>query len=217
MKKEFLPPLGTNIPLALWLCTFLTSASAQTNFTLLKSFSGVPDGAVPACTLVDGKDGAFYGTTAGGGTSNSGTVFRLNKDGIGPVTLKSFTGFDGATPFAGLVLSTNGELFGTTYAGGVSNFGTVFRLGKDGNGFAVLHSFTGGSDSKTPAGSLIEGSDGALYGSTVYGDSLTRGTIFKINKDGSGYLVLHTFTGNPDGQQQIAAAILVYFEDRAPS
>ncbi len=189
------------LSLALWLLAMLVpSAAAQTNFALLKGFTGA-DGGVPICTLANGQDGALYGTTAGGGISNMGTVFRINKDGLGFRLLKSFVGVDGASPATGLVMSTNGSLFGTTYAGGISNFGTVFTLSKDGGGFAVLHSFTGSSDSRTPEGALIEGSDGALYGTTVFGDSATRGTIFKLNKDGSNYCVLHGFTGSPDGQQ----------------
>src|SRR5258708_5477467 len=109
---------GRKILLMSLLTTVISSAAGQTNFTVLKSFSGVPDGEVPACTLVDGKDGALYGTTAGGGISNAGTIFRLNKDGSGFAILKTFVGSDGAGPYAGLALSSNGSLFGTTYAGG---------------------------------------------------------------------------------------------------
>ena len=201
MKRELLLFVGMSIPFGLLLGTFVNCASAQTNFTMLKSFSGAPDGVTPACTLVDGKDGAFYGTTGAGGTSNFGTVFRLSQDGSGLVITKNFIGTDGAVPFTGLVLGTDGNLFGTTYGGGTSNFGTVFGLAKDGSGFAVLHSFLGGTDGKNPAGALIEGSDGALYGATAFGNASTRGTVFKLNKDGTGYSVLHTFTGNPDGQK----------------
>src|SRR2546422_2394825 len=111
-----------------------------------------------------------------------GTVFMLQRDGSRYATLKSFVGTDGTTPYTGLAMSTNGTLFGTTYSGGLSNFGTVFKINKDGGGFQVLHHFTGGSDSKTPSAALIEGIDGAVYGMTVFGDSATRGTIFKINK-----------------------------------
>jgi uncharacterized repeat protein (TIGR03803 family) len=204
MNASFLNRL---VVLSIWSMTaFLSSATAQTNFTILKSFIGIPDGAVPFCTLVTDTNGVLYGTTIGGGLaqsgiSNQGTLFAMNQDGSGYVTLKSFDGTNGGTPYAGLILSTSGSLYGTTYGGGVSNFGTVFKINRDGSDFAVLHSFTGGTDSKNPEAGLIEGSDGALYGTTDFGDSSTRGTIFKINKDGSGYAILHSFTGNPDGQQ----------------
>lgn len=180
----------------------LNSSSGQTNFTILKSFKAVPDGNIPFCTLVVDTNGVLYGTTVGGGISNQGSIFALNQDGSGYVTLKSFAGTtNGVGPHAGLLLSTNGSLYGTTYGGGISNFGTVFGVNRDGSGFAVLHSFTGSSDGKNLEAGLIEGSDGALYGLTYFSESATRGTIFKVNKDGGGYSILHVFTGNPDGQQ----------------
>jgi len=74
------------------------SAVAQTNFTILKSFDPLPDGAVPFCHLIEGTDGAMYGTTVAGGISNSGAVFMLRKDGSGYAVLKSFTGADGSGP-----------------------------------------------------------------------------------------------------------------------
>ena len=195
------------IVLSAWsMTTFFSSATAQTNFTILKSFMSAPDGAVPYGGLAADTNGMLYGTTVAGGLSqsgisNQGTIFAMNQDGSGYVTLKSFDGTNGGFPYAGLLLSTNGSFYGTTYGGGTSNFGTVFAINRDGSGFAVLHSFTGSTDGKNPEAGLIEGNDGALYGTTSFADSSTRGTIFKLNKNGSGYSVLHTFTGNPDGQQ----------------
>jgi uncharacterized repeat protein (TIGR03803 family) len=176
-------------------------AAAQTNFTVLKLFAGGLDGALPACALVDGKDGALYGTTLEGGISNAGTAFRINRDGSGFTTLKRFNGIDGANPNAGVVLGSDGALFGTTYGGGLSNSGTIFKLNRDGSGFTVLHHFLGGDDSANPQRGLLEASDGALYGVTPFGDSAVRGTIFRINKDGSGYSRVFIFTGLDTGQQ----------------
>ena len=200
------------IPIRAWLMLLMLAvmrpATAQTNFTILKSFTSVPDGNVPYCTLVADTNGLLYGTTSGGGISNQGTIFVIHtnafgyKNTFGYMTLASFVGTtNGVAPFAGLVLSTNGGLYGITFSGGISNYGTVFTIGRDGSGFAVLHSFTGGTDGENPRAGLIEASDGALYGTTYFANSANRGTIFKLNKDGSGYSVLHTFTGNPDGQQ----------------
>ena len=193
-----------------YLAVFLVwplAAIAQTNFTILKSFTGAPDGAVPYCSLVCDTNGMFYGTTLVGGISNQGTVFMLSHNGVGYTgagydILKNFFGTNGIEPFAGLVLGSDGNLYGTTYSGGTSNLGTVFKINRDDSGFAVLHSFIGGSDGENPEAGLIEGSDGALYGTTYFANSSNRGTVFKINKDGSGYSVLHIFTGYPgDGQQ----------------
>jgi uncharacterized repeat protein (TIGR03803 family) len=199
VMQGILPIFVVTIPLFSLLLTAVP-ASGQTNYTVLKSFSGNPDGAVPYGALVDGKDGAFYGTTAYGGISNYGTVFKVNTDGSSPAILKSFIGPDGNTPVAGLVMSTDGRLFGTTFTGGNSNLGTVFSLKKDGSDFTLLHGFVGGPDGEGPKTALIVGSDEVLYGTTDFTDATNRGTIFKLNKDGTGYSVLHIFTGKPDGQ-----------------
>jgi len=178
-------------------------ARAQTNFTILTSFNGPPDASVSFGSLVADSDGVLYGTTIAGGISNQGAIFRVNHDGGDFKLLASLFG-----TYAGLVLGSDGRLYGTTYAGGTSNCGTVFGINRDGSGFAVLQSFTGGADGKNPEAALIEGDDGALYGTTYFLNSTNRGTIFKINKDGSGYATIHTFIGNPEGQQPMGRLLL---------
>ena len=178
---------------------------AQSNYQRLKSF-GSPElmGQSPRALLLQGSDGALYGTTRGGGGSIAGTVFRINPDGSGYHALHGFgtIASDGVFPSAGLVEASDGALYGTTYSGG-SNvyYGTVFKLNKDGSSYSTLHSFGGsGDDGKNPYAGLIEGSDGALYGTTFGGGNSSSGTIFKINKNGSGYEILHSFSFNgPDG------------------
>ena len=126
------------------------------------------------------------------------------------------TGGDGASPHAGLVEGSDGTLYGTTSGGGSGiGYGTVFRLNKDGSSYTVLHSFTGGpSDGSNPQGGLLEGSDGVLYGTTKEGGSAEEGgsagagTVFKLNKDGSGYVVLLNFQFlNRDGYYPAAALV----------
>jgi uncharacterized repeat protein (TIGR03803 family) len=173
---------------------------AQTNFTVLTRLTAA-SGAVPFGSLAAGPDGVLYAATAGGGVSNFGAIIRLKSDGSGLSTLMSFYGTNGATPEAGLALSPDGNLFGTTYAGGVSNFGTIFKLSTNGSGFQVLHHFTGGSDGENPSGDPIIASNGSLYGVTYYANGTTRGTVYRIDQNGSNYSVIHTFTGTPDGQQ----------------
>jgi uncharacterized repeat protein (TIGR03803 family) len=102
--------------------------SANGALTILYSFTGGTDGAVPFAGLAQGSDGGFYGTTEFGGTNNSGTVFKISA--IGALTrLYSFTGGDdGANPEAVLVQGRDGNLYGTTCNGGAWGAGTVFRL-----------------------------------------------------------------------------------------
>jgi uncharacterized repeat protein (TIGR03803 family) len=102
--------------------------SAEGVLTNLHSFAGGKDGGNPQAGLAQGSDGSFYGTTLGGGSYDSGTVFKINTNGI-LTTLYSFTGGnDGANPQAGLVQGRDGSFYGTTYSGGQGGVGTVFQL-----------------------------------------------------------------------------------------
>ena len=157
------------------------------------------DGLKPFSTLVEGTDGGLYGTTAGGGVTNGGIVFRLNKDGSAYQVLWSFgeTFDDGGSPVSGLFSTADGRLFGTTFSGGGSDSGTLFSLREDGTRYTSLWSFSAsGGDGTSPRATLIEGSDGALYGTTDLGGHFAVGAVFKLQYDGSAYTVLHDFTGH---------------------
>jgi uncharacterized repeat protein (TIGR03803 family) len=145
--------------------------------------------------LIQANNGALYGTTIGGGSHGQGTVFKLNEDGSSYGVLRSFgSSIPGGQSPMGLVQGSDGALYGTTSSGGAKNLGTVYRLNDDGSDYSVLHDFSGPpNDGQAPAGGVIEGSDGTLYGETWIGGSNTVGTVFKMNKDGSGYRILHSF------------------------
>src|SRR6185369_13063249 len=102
------------------------------------------DGSAPLAGLGLDAMGNLYGTTANGGASYTGTVFKLDITGKETV-LHSFAGAptDGSKPLAGLVRDKAGNLYGTTEYGGAFNNGTVFKLDAAGNE-TVLHSFVGG-------------------------------------------------------------------------
>ena len=133
--------------------------------TTLHGFSGGSDGGLPYAGLIQASDGGFYGTTASGGASGAGTVFKV--DGAGTLTtLHSFSfGSDGGNPHAGLIQASDGSFYGTTWNGGASGAGTVFKV--DGAGtLTTLHGFSGGSDGGNPEAGLIQASDGSFYGTT---------------------------------------------------
>jgi len=77
--------------------------------------------------VVQATDGAFYGTTAGGGANNSGTIFKLT-DARMLTTLHNFDIIDGQYPNAGLMQATDGKFYGLTYGGGPTGSGTIFGL-----------------------------------------------------------------------------------------
>ncbi|TAL03363.1 MAG: hypothetical protein EPO07_06360 [Verrucomicrobia bacterium] len=167
------------------------------DFTLLYCFdTNLNNGAFPLNSVIEGSDGKLYGRTCSGGTSNANTIFRLNKDGSDYEMLHSFTVnlLYGGDAFSGLIEGSDGKLYGTTFYEGAIGRGSVFRMNKDGSGFETLHSFLdNATDGGFPFGPVWESNDGVLYGSTSEGGPADDGTLFKMNRDGSGYQVLQTF------------------------
>ncbi len=165
--------------------------------TTVYSFCGQPDcadGSDPSAGLTLGSDGDFYGTTSAGGTGRQGTVFKVTPAGM-LTTLYSFCSqpncADGTTPLGGLVLGIDENFYGTTAYGGSSNWGTVFKVTPDG-ALTTLYTFTGGNDGAYPEANLVQGTDGAFYGTTSSGSG--GGSIFSITPEGA-FTVLFDFDG----------------------
>jgi uncharacterized repeat protein (TIGR03803 family) len=172
-----------------------------TGYMKLLDFTGSANGKNPYGSLI--SDGTFlYGMTYMGGTSNMGVVFKIKHDGTGYSKLLDFTGATNGKYPHGSLISDGTFLYGMTREGGVSSFGTIFKIKHDGTGYVKLLDFTGAANGKSPWSSLI--SDGTfLYGMTEFGRATDRGTIFKIKTDGTGFVNLLDFTGangmNPQG------------------
>jgi uncharacterized repeat protein (TIGR03803 family) len=167
--------------------------------TILHNFTGYPsDGTGPQGSLIFDAQGNLYGTTVYGGLYGWGTVFKLTPTGKETVLYNFGPPPDAETPEAGLVMDANGNLFGTTSWGGTEDYGTVFKLDPTG-AETVLYSFKDGADGGTPyAGSLLLDATGNLYGTTCYGGTSRRGTIFELTPSGS-ETALYSFTGGADG------------------
>jgi len=190
--------------------------------TSLYSFTGANDGANPQAGLAQGIDGNFYGTTENGGTSNSGTIFKMSANGAYS-SLYSFTGGDdGANPEAGLVQGSDGYFYGTASQRGANNFGTVFQISSNGElttlyAFGtVVNAFGQALDGANPEAGLVQGGDGNFYGTTEYGGSSGSiriglfgrgvGTVFKISANGA-LTSLYSFTGVNDGANPTAVLV----------
>jgi uncharacterized repeat protein (TIGR03803 family) len=174
--------------------------------TSLYSFTGADDGSDPN-GLAQGSDGNFYGTTVNDGAYSyfGGTVFKIGANG-GLTNLYSFTGGnDGSQPYAGLVQGTDGDFFGTTYAGGTNGNGTVFKISTNG-ALTSLYSFAGGNDGAFPQAGLAQGSDGKFHGTTYDGGTNGNGTVFQIGTNG-GLTSLYSFTGADDGANPQAGLV----------
>jgi len=109
----------------------------------------------------------------------------------------SVDGSDGNQPYAGLVRDAAGNLYGTTFGGGRSGQGTVFKIDASGNE-SLLYSFAGGSDGSLPSSTLVLDPRGKLYGTTDAGGTYDRGTVFELDPDGS-ETILHSFGAVNDG------------------
>jgi len=158
------------------------------NYTLLRSLNRTNDGAEPTGGLVEGPDGALYGTTFRGGVEDSGTVFRITRDGSDFRVLHVFAATnDCRNPQSELLVAADGLLYGTATGGGGHGRGGVFRVAPDGSGYAIVSGLSRGSpeDPKRPVGGLIQTADGIFYGTTRAGGARDNGSVFRLDAAGA--------------------------------
>ncbi len=217
MKSSILRTLrGTPACIVFALCAaaaILSPAQGQ-SFNTLFSFDGTCTskyaGANPGFgNLVQGKDGNLYGTTRVC-SGNQGTVFKFATTASNPTTLYVFclkTGYpcyDGANPYGGLTLASNGNFYGTTYyGGGVGNYGLVYEITSAGDQNPVY--FFDGTHGSEPNAAPFQAKDGNLYGSTTIGGSSNVGTLYEMTTAGADEVSV-SFTG---GNGEIPYAPLV--------
>jgi uncharacterized repeat protein (TIGR03803 family) len=162
---------------------------------VLYNFERRMGGVHPEAGLIFDASGNLYDMTRFGGSGGCingfdrgcGTVFELTHtaDGWKEKVLHNFNnnGKDGDTSDASLMSDASGNLYGTTFAGGAYNSGTVFELmPSTGGGWTevVLHSFGDGKDGGYPDAGLIRDASGNLYGTTSLGGAYNYGTVFEI-------------------------------------
>jgi uncharacterized repeat protein (TIGR03803 family) len=201
--------------------------------TVLYSFKGYKDGAVPFGTLVRDSAGNLYGTTIAGGAANpnfplgSGVVFELSPGATGwtYTVLYAFKGYkDGAAPFSGVIFDNAGNLYGTTtVAGSLCECGTVFRLSPGSSGWTetTLHIFDG-LNGNNALGPLAFDASGNLYGTTVFGGppqgcDAGCGLTFELTPSSTGFWperAVHVFNQNgpfyPSGSLVVDSAGNLY-------
>ena len=196
------------------------SGTVTTLYSFCAGLQFCTDGVAPEGELIQGSDGALYGTTFHGGKHDGGTVFKITLSGVF-TSLYSFCSqspncADGTNPTAGLVEATNGMFYGTTSRGGAnctiySGCGTLFRISSTGV-FTTLYNFCAQpncADGLFPETSLIQPVlDGKIYGTTSSGGQVNTtcpsgcGTVFKIASTGGALTILHAFTNSEGAQVQ---------------
>lgn len=193
-------------------------ATDGTDYSVIHEFNG-SDGENPEGALIVGSDGLLYGTTLVGGSANRGTVYRIATTGNQEV-LYSFprlgafsdegmaTNATGANPRAGLMLSADGNYYGTAAQGGQYGHGTVFRMTPAGE-VSVLYAFKGPYfDGSGPLAPVVQDGLGNFYGTTRAGGPYHSGTAWKIAPDGA-FTLLHAFMGTTvDGHSPYVGLLL---------
>jgi len=168
--------------------------------TVLYRFDDVPDGASPLSEVVFDQAGKLYGTTFSGGSGDDGTVYQLTPLGgqWGESIIHNF-GSDGAEPQSGLIFDANGNLYGTTSAGGM-NYGSAYELTPTQFGWSeqILHGFQDYDLGASPIGGLVFDRAGNLYGTTVYGGAQFSGTVFELMPSQGNWTfnLLYSFAGS---------------------
>ena len=201
--------------------------SKSWTYSIIHAFTGGNDGGTPYPGVVRDASGALYGATGGGGTKNTGTVYRLTPPKAGETVwrekvLHSFTGYgDGAYPHGGVTIDpATGTLYGTTQAGGTQPFGNgsgvVYSLTPPAPGgkewaFTTLYGFNGKTDGGQPALGVVLGASGTIFGTTALGGDLANcpanpgcGVVYQLVPPQGGsstwtQSVVHAFSGGKDG------------------
>jgi len=225
MRSEQSPHRAAGIRSAFamaFLLALTITAQAQT-LTALHNFTGGGDGEYPFAGITFDQQGRIYGTASGGGSHDSGVVYRLARQGqewlFSPLYSFGSRENDGSVPYSKVVFGPDSLLYGTTYQGGSQGFGTVYRLQPPAAACkaafcpwveTILYSFTGGHDGGYPYyGDLTFDPAGNIYGTTYIGGNIGFGVVFKLTRSGSGWTesVLWNFSEGSDGAFPISGVI----------
>ncbi len=185
--------------------TVFEIASGSNTITTLTSFNGT-NGGQPVGALLMDSSGNLFGTTQLGGASDEGTVFEIVHGASSITTLASFNGVNGQQPAGGLVMDSNGNLFGTTQQGGLANDGTVFEIVHGSSTIVTVASFNGANGQNPSAGLTID-SSGNLFGTTQQGGLAGDGAVFEIVHGSSTIVTVTSFNGS-NGQNPFAGLAL---------
>jgi uncharacterized repeat protein (TIGR03803 family) len=162
--------------------------SGSNSIITLASFDTIATGDVSATgyfstrSLCVDKDGNVFGTTPGSTFGGNGTLFEIVAGTHTITTLATFNGANGKQPNAGLIADADGNLYGTTYLGGVDDNGTLFKLDAATHTLSTLVNFTKPTGIRPQTGLVLD-SQGNLYGATSLVGPTRDGTIFKLSSD----------------------------------
>lgn len=175
------------------------------NHEFFKYMGQTPEGSVTEAT-----NGKLYGMTSSGGVSNSGVLFEYD-----PVTEKynikvDFDGTNtGRSPLGDVIQASNGKLYGMTRFGGANNRGVIFEFDLLSNDISIKVDFDGTNNGGNPIGTLLEASNGKLYGMTVSGGVNNLGVLFEYDLVTENLTKLLDFDGSATGNSSVGSLIEV--------
>jgi uncharacterized repeat protein (TIGR03803 family) len=162
-------------------CVYRISLAGEFQVVYMFGSNGDADGLQPLGRLLQGQDGALYGTTELGGASELGLVYRVTLQGEETI-LHSFAGADGASPVSSLTQDAAGNLVGLSAQGGALSHGAAWRMAADGSSFEVLYAFGVTRRDGSEPEDMMLAPDGHFYGVTAGGGGkLDNGTLFTLS------------------------------------
>jgi uncharacterized repeat protein (TIGR03803 family) len=192
---------------------------SSSTYTKLHYFDGA-NGGSPYGSLMQARDGKLYGMTSGGG-SGYGVIFSFDPSSYTYTKLKDFDGKNGFVPRGSLIEASNGKLYGMTYYGGSGyddetyeiGYGVIFSFDPTSSTYTKLKDF-GGTNGAFPQGSLMQASDGKLYGMTERRGSSNVGVIFSFDPATSTYTKLKDYNGANGANPGIGSAFIEVKDDQ---
>jgi len=169
-------------------------------YTNLVDFDGPIFGGGIHGSLVEAPNGNLYGVSSHGGTLGFGTIFEYN---ISTSTMTTKINLDsinsGYHPYGGLMLASNGKMYGLSQFGGTQNMGLMYEYDYVSNTITKLVDFLGTSNGSFPYDELFEASNGKLYGLTYEGGTSNAGTLFEYDIATNTHTVKFNFDGGING------------------
>ena len=172
-------------------------------FSKKYDFNSSPNAYQPRASFSIDSNGYAYATTYGGGAASAGTIIEYN---INTDSLRTRINFNssatGFGPYANLIKASDGFIYGTTSGGGELGNGVLYKFNPTSHQYTLVKDLNSNADGKYPNGSIIEASDGNLYGTAQNGGNNSYGVLYKYNPSSQTYSVVHYFD-NTNGRVPI--------------